>query len=70
MEAVEPPSRNMAMVSFTPRPNRRSISMKMTDPTGRARNARENTAKESSVPSTALNWGNTTFGNTSTEAMA
>ena len=43
---VEPPSRNSAMVSLTPRPYARSIAMKMTVPNGRATKASAKIAKE------------------------
>ena len=51
MPAVEVPSTNSASVSLVPRPHRRWISMNTTVPIGRAMNASEKTANESSVPS-------------------
>ncbi len=43
---VEPPSRNNAMVSFTPRPWLRSIHMKISEPIGRAMKASANSPNE------------------------
>jgi hypothetical protein len=67
---VEPPRRNMAMVSLTPRPWRRSIPMKISVPSGRATNASEKIANEYSVAVSLSTNGKTIVGKTSTEASA
>ena len=56
-------------MSLVPRPKWRSTHMKVTEPTGRARNDSENTAKEYRIATLGAAKGNTTCGNTSTEAM-
>src|SRR3954454_19374768 len=66
----EKPSRNKAIVSFTPRPCRRSTAMKMTEPIGRAMKASEKTAKEYRVAVRGSAKGKNTLGNTTTEAIA
>jgi len=58
------------MVSFVPRPWRRSIARKICDPIGRARKASGNSAKEYKVPVTRSTNGKISCGNTSTEAIA
>ena len=70
MATVEVPSRKRAMVNLAPRPWTRSIAMKTTEPTGRATKASEKMANEYSVPVKGSASGNTSRGNTNTDAMA
>jgi hypothetical protein len=58
------------MVSFAPRPYARSIAVKIMVPTGRATNASAKIANDHRVPCSGLRCGNTSDGNTSTDAMA
>ena len=70
MPAVAQPSRKSAAVSLTPRPQRRSIAMKITVPNGLAIKASAKSTKDQSTPESGSRKGNITRGNTSTEAMA
>ena len=69
MPAVAVPSRNSALVSLTPRPQRDWIFMKSTVPNGRAMNASANTANAASVPSRRSRNGKKIDGKISAEAM-
>ena len=69
MPTVAVPSRNSAMVSLVPRPQRRWIAIDTAVPMGRAMNANEKMTKAHSVPSSCGSNGKNTRGNTSTQAM-
>ena len=66
---VEPQSRNSATMSLAARPYCRSMAMKISEPTGRATKASENTAKDCIVAVTGSESGKKSFGKTRTEAM-
>ncbi|MCY1164497.1 hypothetical protein D9M73_43770 [compost metagenome] len=57
------------MPSFTPRPQRRWISMNKAVPSGLAKKAKEKMTNAYSVPSSLSTKGKKTAGNTSADAM-
>lgn len=70
MPAVAQPSRKSASVSLTPRPQRRSMTMKIIVPKGRATKASAKSRKDQSIAVSGSAKGNITRGKTSTEASA
>ena len=69
MLTVQLPSRNSAIVSLKASPQRRWMAMDKAVPKGRAMKAREKMAKAISVPSSRDRKGNSSDGNTRTQAM-
>lgn len=64
MPTVHTPSKNRAMVSLVPRPQRRWMAMEMAVPTGRTTKATASSAKAASVPSRRDKKGNRKDGKT------
>ena len=69
MPAVDDPRMNRATVSLVPRPKRRWMLMPKSVPSGRTMNAKENSPKARSVPSSRSTKGKNTHGKTSAEAI-